>query len=297
MIEISLLLGFIATKSFHIVSSMTPIPQIQLHDGASMPQLGFGMWQVPNDKAVPVIHEALAAGYRHIDTASAYDNEEGVGKAIKSGSVPREELFVTTKLWNDEQGYDRALKAMDESLERLQLDYVDLYLIHWPVPKNERYLESWKAFIKLKEEGRAKSIGVSNFPIRHLQRIIDETGVVPVVNQVELHPLFQQKELREFHAKHGIVTESWSPLGRGNLFDNPVLKVVAKKHSRSVAQIVLRWNIDSGLIVIPKSVTPERIRENIALFDFKLDAEDIAKIAAMDCGQRLGPDPETFALM
>lgn len=276
---------------------MTSIPHFTLNDGASMPQLGFGMWQVPTSQAVSAIHEALSAGYRAIDTASAYDNEEGVGDAIQKCQVPREELFITTKLWNDEQGYDETLRACEASLKRLKLDRVDLYLIHWPVPKNDRYLASWKAFIKLKQEGRVRSIGVSNFPIRHVERLIQETGVTPSVNQIELHPLFQQEPLRQYHATHGIVTESWSPLGRGNLFENPVLQAIAKKHSRSVAQIILRWNIDSRLIVIPKSVTPERIRENIAIFDFKLDAEDMARIGALDSGQRLGPDPETFALM
>jgi len=273
------------------------IPQIKFSDGHSIPQFGLGVWQVPNKTIVPVIHEAFAAGYRHIDTASAYDNETGVGEAIKNGPVPREELFITTKLWNDCQGYDKTLRAFEESLGNLKLDYVDLYLIHWPVPKIDSYLDTWKAFIKIREEGRAKSIGLSNFHIHHLERIIGETGVVPAVNQVELHPNFQQKKLREFHAKHHIATESWSPLGRGHLFDNPELKAIAKKHNRSVAQIILRWNIDSGLIVIPKSVTPERIKENVSIFDFKLDVEDMARIAKLDNNERYGPDPETFALM
>jgi 2,5-diketo-D-gluconate reductase A len=273
------------------------IPHLKFHDGHSIPQFGLGVWQVPNKTIVPVIHEALAAGYRHIDTAAAYDNETGVGEAIRTGTVPREELFVTTKLWNDSQGYDKTMRAFDESLKNLGLVYVYLYLIHWPVPKIDSYLETWRAFIKIHQEGRAKSIGVSNFPIRHLERLIKESGVTPVLNQVELHPVLQQGTLRQYHATHDIVTESWSPLGRGNLFDNPELKGIAKKHNRSVAQIILRWNIDSGFVVIPKSVTTERIRENIAIFEFKLDTEDMARIGKLDNDERYGPDPETFALM
>ena len=285
---------------------MNTIPFLTLNDSHSIPQLGLGMWQVPDDQAVPVITEALNAGYRSIDTASAYENESGTGDALRkafdtSSPAPltRGQIFITTKLWNADHGFDQALKAMDASLKRLKLDYVDLYLIHWPLPMRNQYLDTWRALIRLREEGKAKSIGVSNFNIDHLQRIIGETGVVPSVNQVELHPRFQQTELRAFHAKHGIVTESWSPLAQGALLKDPVIVAIAQKHRRTAAQIILRWHIDSGLVVIPKSVTPARIRENMALFDFRLDAGDIAAIAKLDVANkkgRTGPDPEVFSM-
>jgi 2,5-diketo-D-gluconate reductase A len=271
---------------------MSTQPHLTLHDGNIIPQLGFGVWQVPNEEAATVVDNAILAGYRSIDTAAIYENEVGVGAAISAASIPRSELFVTTKLWNAR--HNSAMSAFEESLERLKLDYVDLYLIHWPKPRQDAYVAAWKVLAKLKKEGRAKSIGVSNFSVHHLKRIIDETGIVPAINQIELHPRFQQNELVEFHASQGIITESWSPLGQGTLFDNATLKDLAQKYRRSVAQIVIRWHLDRGLIVIPKSVTPARIRENVDVFDFSLDRGDLEKIASLDRNDgRIGPDPET----
>lgn len=275
---------------------MPTIPSIPLNDGRPMPQLGFGVWQVTNHEATSIVGEALEAGYRSIDTAAIYGNEEGVGEAIRTSSIPREELFITTKLWNNNHGYDAALAAFDQSLERLKLDFVDLYLIHWPVAGSEAYLETWRALIKLKEDGRAKSIGVSNFMIPHLRRIITETGVVPSVNQIELHPRFQQRELRVFHAGHGIATESWSPLGQGTLIADETIAEIGRKYGKTTAQVILRWHLDNGLIAIPKSATASRIRENVDVFDFTLDADDMSALEALDDkAGRVGPDPEFFA--
>ncbi|MEV6237180.1 aldo/keto reductase [Lentzea sp. NPDC051838] len=258
-----------------------------------MPQLGFGVWQVPDAQATPAVAEALKAGYRSIDTAAIYGNERGTGEALQG--FDREELFVTTKLWNADQGYDSTLRAFDESLRKLKLDTLDLYLIHWPTPARERYVDTWKAFVELQKEGRVRAIGVSNFQPAHLQRVIDETGVVPAVNQVELHPYLQQTELRAFHAEHGIVTEAWSPLGQGGeLLSDPVVAEIAAKHGKSVAQVVLRWHLQIGNVVIPKSVTPSRIRENIAVFDFELSADEITAVSTLDRGGRIGPNPDTF---
>jgi 2,5-diketo-D-gluconate reductase A len=271
---------------------MSTQPTISLNDGNVIPQLGFGVWQVPNEEAAKVVGTAISTGYRSIDTAAIYGNEIGVGKAIAASPVHRGELFITTKLWNDQ--HTNARSALNESLSRLALDQVDLYLIHWPKPRQNAYVEAWKALVKLKEEGRAKSIGVSNFTVSHLKRIIDATGVAPSVNQIELHPRFQQKELAAYHTEHGIITESWSPLGQGTLLENPTLKALAQKHGRTPAQVVIRWHLDRGYIVIPKSATPSRIRENFDVFDFSLDADDLAKIAALDRKDgRIGPDPET----
>jgi 2,5-diketo-D-gluconate reductase A len=271
---------------------MSTQPTISLNDGNVIPQLGFGVWQVPNEEAAKVVGTAISTGYRSIDTAAIYGNEIGVGTAITASPVHRNELFITTKLWNDQ--HTNARSALNESLSRLGLDQVDLYLIHWPKPRQNAYVEAWKALVKLKEEGRAKSVGVSNFTVSHLKRIIDATGVAPSVNQIELHPRFQQQELAAYHTEHGIITESWSPLGQGTLLENATLKALAQKHGRTPAQVVIRWHLDRGYIVIPKSATPSRIRENFDVFDFSLDADDLAKIAALDRKDgRIGPDPET----
>ncbi|MFB7864019.1 aldo/keto reductase [Streptomyces sp. NPDC056069] len=260
-----------------------------------MPQLGFGVWQVPDDEAESAVATALEAGYRSIDTAAIYANETGTGKALAGSGIPREELFVTTKLWNSEQGYDSTLRAFDASLAKLGLDHVDLYLIHWPVPAKDAYVDTYRAFEKILSEGRARAIGVSNFLPEHLERLLGETSVVPAVNQIELHPQLQQSESRAAHAKHGIATEAWSPLGQGRgLLEVPALVAIAQKHGRTPAQVVLRWHLQVGNVVIPKSVTPSRIRENIDVFDFELDAEDLAAVAALDEGRRLGPNPGEF---
>jgi 2,5-diketo-D-gluconate reductase A len=275
---------------------MTDQPHVTLNDGRSMPQFGLGVWQTPKDTAAEVVKTALDAGYRAVDTAAAYANERGVGEGLAASGLARGEVFVTTKLWNADQGYDAALTAFDKSQARLGGEPVDLYLIHWPAPAKDLYLDTWRAFVKLKEEGRALSIGVSNFAPEHLERIIGETGVTPAVNQVECHPRFQQRALREFHTKHGIHTESWSPLGQGQLLADPVIAGLAAKHGKSAAQVIIRWHLDSGLVVIPKSVTPARIRQNIEVFDFKLDDADMAALAGLDSsGGRIGPDPLTAA--
>ncbi|WP_405804944.1 MULTISPECIES: aldo/keto reductase [unclassified Streptomyces] len=274
---------------------MSKVPSISLNNGVAMPQLGFGVWQVPDDEAAKAVGLALAAGYRSIDTAAIYENEEGTGRAVAASGIPREELFITTKLWNSEQGYDSTLRAFDASLDRLGLDHIDLYLIHWPVPSKGAYVDTYKAFEKIYADGRAKAIGVSNFLPEHLTRLIEETSVVPAVNQIELHPQLQQAELRAFHTQHGIKTEAWSPLGQGRgLLEVPTVVAIAQKHERTPAQVVLRWHLQIGNVVIPKSVTPSRIQENIDVFGFELDDEDMSALAALDEGKRLGPNPATF---
>ncbi|MEW2114069.1 aldo/keto reductase [Streptomyces sp. NPDC005474] len=271
------------------------VPPIILNNGVEMPQLGFGVWQVPDDEAERAVATALETGYRSIDTAAIYGNEEGTGKAIAASAVPREDLFVTTKLWNSDQGYESTLRAFDTSLEKLGLEYVDLYLIHWPQPAKDKYVDTYKALEKLAADGRARSIGVSNFLPEHLDRLLAETSVIPAVNQIELHPHLQQHAAREYHAQQGIATEAWSPLGSGKgLLEVPAIVAIAQKHGRTPAQIVLRWHLQLGNVVIPKSVTPSRIRENIEVFDFSLDTEDLAAISALNEDRRTGPDPATF---
>ncbi|WP_050776854.1 aldo/keto reductase [Streptomyces sp. SPB074] len=258
-----------------------------------MPQLGFGVWQVPDEEATTAVGLALDAGYRSIDTAAVYGNERGTGKAIAASGLAREELFVTTKLWNGAQGYDPALRAFDASLDKLGLDYVDLYLIHWPCPAKDRYVDTWRAFEKLLADGRVRAIGVSNFTPAHLERLLGETSVIPAVNQIELHPHLQQGEARAFHGEQGIATEAWSPLGQGKgLLEVPALVAIGQKHGRTPAQVVLRWHVQLGNVVIPKSVTPSRIKENIDVFSFELDEEDMAAIRALNEEHRLGGHPD-----
>jgi 2,5-diketo-D-gluconate reductase A len=270
------------------------IPRLTLHDGIEIPQLGFGVFQVPPEDTQRAVEEALAAGYRHIDTAAAYRNEAGVGAALAASGLPREDVFVTTKLWNSQQGHDSTLEAVEASLERLGLDHVDLYLIHWPVPSEDRFIDTWRAFERIYEEESARTIGVSNFRIEDLERLIAETDTRPTVNQIELHPRFQQAALRAFHAEHKIATEAWSPLAQGDLLDDATIVAIADRHGRTPAQVILRWHLQLGNVVIPKSVTPERIRENIEIFEFELSDEDMAEFARLDSGERIGPDPETF---
>jgi 2,5-diketo-D-gluconate reductase A len=274
---------------------MTQVPNLRLNNGVEIPQFGFGVFQVPPDQTAQTVQAAFDAGYRHIDTAQMYGNEEGVGQALAASGLPRDEVFITTKLNNDGHGYDAALKRLDESLAKLGTDHVDLYLIHWPRPAEDRYVDTWRGFEKAAAEGKARSIGVSNFTVAHLERLASETETVPAVNQVELHPRFAQSELRGYHAQHGIATEAWSPIGQGQgLLDDPVLADLAAKYGRTPAQIVLRWHVQLDNIVFPKSMHAERMRENIDVFDFELSPEDEQAVSALDAGDRLGPDPDRF---
>lgn len=272
----------------------TTQPSVTLNDARAMPRLGYGVWQAPPAEAEAGVKQALELGYRSIDTAQDYGNEEAVGRGLARSGIPRDDIFLTTKVFNNDQGFDQTLRAMEASLTRLGVDYVDLYLIHWPSAFRGLYLDTWRALIRLQEEGRARSIGVSNFQPPHLLKLFEETSVVPAVNQIELHPIFQQRELRNFHAQHGIATESWSPLGQGTLLDHPVLNAIAEKYGRTPAQVILRWHLDNDLIAIPKSVTPARIAENFAVFDFALDQDDRTLIDGLDSAAgRIGPDPDT----
>lgn len=269
-------------------------PTVTFNDGRSIPQIGLGVWQAPNDVAVEAVRTALGAGYRHVDTAAAYNNEDGVGAGMAQSGVDRADIFLTTKVWNDDQGYDSTMRAMDQSLRHLKTDYVDLYLIHWPSAWRGKFVETWKALIRLREEGKARSIGVSNFEGDYLDQIIAETGVTPALNQVQLHPRFQQKALRDKHARLGVVTQSWSPLGQGTVLADPVIVRIASRHGKSPAQVIIRWHLDQGLVVIPKSVTPSRIVENFDVFDFTLDESDRAAIAGLDDPDgRIGSNPLT----
>jgi 2,5-diketo-D-gluconate reductase A len=277
-----------------MTSSTESVSLLDLRDGGHIPQIGFGVFQVPPEDTAEVVARALSIGYRHIDTAAAYENEAGVGDAVRASGLDRDEVFVTTKCFNDDHGYEEAGRALRASLDRLGMDFVDLYLIHWPVPSRDRYVETWKAFIDAREEGLVRSIGVSNFQRTHLERLIEETGVTPSVNQVELHPRLQQAGLRRTHADLGVITEAWSPLAQGEVLDDPTITDIADAHDRTPGQVVIRWHIQLGNVVIPKSVTPERIEENFQVFDFELSGDEMNAIEQLDEGERIGPDPDTF---
>ncbi len=266
---------------------------VTLHNGVTIPQLGFGTYLIPNEQVADAIKHALDAGYRHIDTAQYYKNESGIGEALKASGINREDLFITTKVWNSHHGYEQTLEAFEESLERLKLDYIDLYLVHWPCPKFDKYVETYKALETLYKEGKVRAIGVCNFDIEHLERLFAECEIKPMINQVECHPYFQQKEMKRFCREHQIQFESWSPLYRGEeVLEEPIIKELAKKHGKTPAQIILRWHLQEGSIVIPKSVHPERIRKNIDVFDFTLSDEDMELIASLDRNQQRGPVPK-----
>lgn len=275
-------------------SETSTVPTIALNDGHAIPALGLGVWQVPDDEAYAAVGTALESGYRSVDTAAAYQNERGTGRAIRESGIPRDEIFVTTKLWNDDQGYDSTLRAFDRSMANLGLDYLDLYLIHWQATGKGLFIDTFKAFQKLKADGRIGSIGVSNFTAPTLERLIDAVGEVPAVNQIELHPRLVQRDMRSFHTDKGIATEAWSPLGSGLVLDDPTIGSIAEDLGKSPAQVIIRWHIQLGNIVIPKSVTPERIRSNFDVFDFELTTDQVTEISALDDGTRTGPDPDTF---
>lgn len=269
-------------------------PLVTLNDGNCIPAVGFGVFQIPPADTTQAVGAALRTGYRHIDTAAAYRNEREVGHAVAESGVPRDELYLVTKLWNADQGYDSTLAAFDASTNRLGIDYLDLYLVHWPVPQRSKFVDTFNAFAHLRDQGRIRSIGVSNFEEEHLQVLIDATGIVPAINQVELHPLLPQAELRQVHARLGIATEAWSPLGQGSLLENPAIRAVADGCGRTPAQVLIRWHLQLGNIVIPKSVNPTRIASNFDVFNFELSADEMTSISALDDGTRLGPDPRTF---
>jgi 2,5-diketo-D-gluconate reductase A len=273
---------------------MPTVPNLLMNDGRLIPQIGFGVWQVPDDIVVDATLTAFAAGYRHVDTAAVYENERGVGEAIARSGLTRDEIFLTTKVWNTDHGYDQTLRAFDKSTHLLGVDEVDLYLVHWPAPTTGNYLQTWRAVMALHEQGRARSIGVSNFHEPYLSSIIAETGVVPVVDQIELHPWLPQAPLRSFAADLGILIEAWSPLASGELIDNPQLIEIAAKYAKSTAQVMIRWHVQLGNVVLPKSVTPDRIRQNIEVFDFELTPEHMAAIDNLANGHRTGPNPDEF---
>ncbi len=274
------------------LAGMDAVPELTLNNGVRIPQLGYGVYKLPPEETERAVGTAIEAGYRSIDTAKLYRNEREVGKAVGASGVPREELFVTTKLWNDEHGYEAALAAFERSRGELGLDYLDLYLIHWPVPSLDRYVETWKALQKLLSDGSVRAIGVSNFQPVHLRRLIEQTEIVPALNQIELHPQLPQEELRAFHAAHGIATEAWAPLARGSMFSNSTIAGLARKYGRTPAQIILRWHLQRGTIAIPKSATPSRIAANFDVFGFELAADDIAAINELDTNHRTGLHPD-----
>jgi 2,5-diketo-D-gluconate reductase A len=277
------------------MTNATEVPTLTLHGGVEIPQLGFGVFQIPPEETQEAVEEALGVGYRHIDTAAAYRNEAGVGAAIAASGVRREDVFVTTKLWNSEQGYDSTLRAFEKSIQRLGTGHVDLYLIHWPLPSKDLFLETWRAFERIQEEGGARAIGVSNFRIEDLERLESEAERRPTVNQIELHPRLQQAELRAWQADHEVATEAWSPLAQGELLEEGTIETVAAHHDRTPAQAILRWHLQLGNVVIPKSSNPERIRENFEVFDFELSEDDMAALERLDAGARTGPDPGSFS--
>lgn len=277
------------------LSQKISAPLLKMNDGLFIPQLGFGVWNISDHDTKDAVNQAIKTGYRHIDTAKVYENEEGVGRGIAESGIERKNIFLTTKVANTDQGYDKTMRAFDESAKRLRVNAIDLYLIHWPVPARDLFVETWKALIRLKQENRVRSIGVCNFRIVDLERLIKETGVAPAINQVELHPHFQQKQLRIFHEKNNILTEAWAPLGRGQFLDDPVLKKIADEHHKTVAQIILRWHMEMGTIAIPKSQSPERMAENFSIFDFSLTAANHDAIASLDSSDgRLGPNPSEY---
>ncbi len=273
---------------------MPLVPNLIMNDGREIPQVGFGVWQVPDDQVTTATLEAFAAGYRHVDTAAIYENERGVGEAIARSGIPHDDIFLTTKVWNTDHGYDQTMRAFDKSVALLGVSEVDLYLVHWPAPATGDYLETWRAVVHLHSEGRARSIGVSNFHKEHLEAIIAETGVVPAVDQIELHPWLPQTPLRALASDLGMLIEAWSPLASGELINNPVIGVIATEHQKTIAQVMIRWHLQLGNVVLPKSVTPVRIRENIDVFDFELTPQNMATIGSLENGHRTGPNPDEF---
>ena len=275
---------------------MSDVPGIELNNGTTIPQLGFGVFQIDPSDTAETVRAALDAGYRHIDTAQMYGNEAEVGEAVAKSDIPRDQLWITTKCNNSNHGYEDSQTALDESLRVMGLDHVDLYLIHWPLPGKDLYVDTWKGLEQAQADGKTRTIGVSNFQPHHLDRLLEETETVPAINQIELHPHMQQAGLRSYHERHGIRTEAWSPIGQGKgLLDAPEFADIAQAHGKSAAQVVLRWHIQLGNIIFPKSVTPERIRENFAIFDFELSDDEMNTINNMEKAERLGPDPDEFA--
>jgi len=269
-------------------------PVITLNNGQKLPQLGLGVYKVGQDIGVELVKAAIEVGYRRFDTAALYDNEFEIGAGMKKSGVDREDLFVTTKIWNDRHGFENATEAIDESLGRLNVGYIDMLLIHWPCPQQNLIEETWRAFEKALEGGKIRGIGVSNFNANHLDKLLGSSSVMPAINQIELHPALQQSALREYNVAHSIATEAWSPLGRGRFNSNEVLNGIAAKHGKSLSQVIIRWHIELGNLVIPKTSNPERLKENIDVFDFALDHEDLAAIESLNTNERTGPDTEEF---